>query len=160
VLRTTPLINQIFLAAESEDERRQRVVVLGRPTMRGRRDLAQHFVVSAALTVLVGPETAETLGTMKELRDTQGGTNFSFADLAADLSGIAFATHVLKARIALGSLASSFLVSEFVPEDEHLPENVTWQAFLAEYGSAQDERFLKRRDEIRKRIVALPGYRK
>ncbi|NUQ62007.1 MAG: hypothetical protein HUU20_05940 [Pirellulales bacterium] len=160
VLRTAPFIHQVFVAAESEDERRQRVAVLGKPTMRGRRDLAQHFVVSAALTVLVGPETAETLGTMKELRDTQGGTNFSFADLAADLSGIAFATHVLKAKIALGSLADSFLVSEFVPEVEPLPENVTWQAFLTEYGSAQNERFLKRRDAIRQTVLALPGYRK
>ncbi len=158
VLRTAPLINRVFLAAETEDERRQRLAVLGAPTMHGRRDLAQHFAVSAALAALMGPEAAEAMGIMKELRDSQGGTGFSFADLAADIAGIAFATQVSGNRLLLESLAESFSVSDFLLELNDLPEGIPRAAFLERYGSIEDERFLQQRTEIRRRVLALPGY--
>ena len=58
--------------------------------MRGRHDLAQHVGVSAALTALSGPRAAEAAGLLKELLDSgEGGSVFSFADLAADLADLA-----------------------------------------------------------------------
>ncbi|NLY00158.1 MAG: hypothetical protein GXY83_29010 [Rhodopirellula sp.] len=158
VLRAAPLINQVFLAAETEDERRQRLAMLGAPTMHGRRDLAQHFVVSGALAILIGPETAETMGTIKELRDSQGGSGFSFADLAADMAGIAFANHVREKKVSLESLAESFTVASFVPKPRNLPEGIPSEAFLERFGSIGDERFTELQSEIRRQIRALPGY--
>ena len=40
--------------------------------MRGRRDLLQHFVVSAALVALAGPTVAESAGLAKEWQDQNG----------------------------------------------------------------------------------------
>ena len=158
VLRAAPLMNEVFLAAENEDERRQRLAVLGAPTLHGRRDLAQHFVVSAALAILIGPEAAETMGTMKEMRDSQGGSGFSFFDLAADMAGIAFANHVREKKLSLESLAESFTVADFMPKIGNLPEGIPSEAFLKRYGSIWDDRFIQHRSEIRRQVLSLPGY--
>lgn len=158
VLRTVPLVGPAVRAAESEEQRRRRLAVLGKPTMRGRRDLAQHFFVSAALASHLGPRAAEALGVAKELRDSQEGTGFSFADLAADLAGITFAARVREARISLDTLAESFAAADFLPESENLPEGIPWNRFQADYGSVQDERFLRRYDELRRQVLSLPGF--
>jgi hypothetical protein len=134
--------------------------VLGLPTVHGRHDLAQHFVVSGALTAVRGPKAAEAAGVLKELLDSQpGGSGFSFADLAADLSGIAFARHLGDSPRALAGVADSFTVAAYVLPPDGLPEGLTSRAFARQYGSPTDKRFLDKRDDIRKRILALPGYR-
>jgi hypothetical protein len=61
-------------------------------TLLGRQDLAKHWVLSAALAATMGEDMSEAMGTWKEVADSgAGGTGFSFVDLAADRSGIAFA---------------------------------------------------------------------
>ena len=159
MLRSAPLIGQIFRVAESDEERCRRLAALGRPTMHQRRDVAQHFFISTALACQLGPGAAETLGIAKELRDSRGATGFSFVDLAADLAGIAFATNVRQAQISMDFLAESFVVADFVPEGANWPEGIPWERFLTEYGSVQDDRFLRCQTELRRQILALPGYR-
>ena len=57
--------------------------------LRGREDLAKHWVFSAALTSVLGTGAATSLGEWKELSDSlPGGSGFSFVDLAADRSGV------------------------------------------------------------------------
>ena len=55
-----------------------------------RIDLAQHFIGSAAITASVNGQIAQVAGEEKELSDAQGGSGFSFIDLAADKAGTRF----------------------------------------------------------------------
>ena len=86
---------------ESDSERAERLAVLGTPTMQTRHDLTQHFAVSAALVVLVGPQGGKGIGVLKELSDSRGGRGLSFVDLSADLSGILFASAIPPAKSRL-----------------------------------------------------------
>ena len=145
---------------ESHEPRRQRLAVLGAPTMRARRDLAQHFFVSCALTARFGPIVAETAGLAKELKDSRDGRGFSFADLSADMAGVTFASAVIEGTIPLDRLGHSFAVEDFLPQTAGLPEGVSWDGFLEAYGSAHDDRFYREQAAIHQRILALPGYRR
>src|SRR3954467_9300487 len=69
ILRRNPLTAALCRRAESDAERKQRLAFLGKPTMRGRRDLTQHFVVSCALVAIVGESLAEAAGLFKEQQD-------------------------------------------------------------------------------------------
>lgn len=60
------------------------------PTLLGRVDTAQHFVISAALAAWAGEPIADAIGLYKELADARHGSGFSFADLAADRAGTRF----------------------------------------------------------------------
>ena len=91
---------------ESEDDRKARIAVLGQPTVRNQRDKCQHFCVSCLLVALVNPEAAEAAGLLKEQQDMRpGGSGFSFADLAADFAGVAFAVRLRDGKTTLGALA-------------------------------------------------------
>lgn len=58
----------------------------------GRRDLAKHWTLSAALAAAFGQSLSRDLGEWKELSDSvTGGSGFSFVDIAANRSGIAWA---------------------------------------------------------------------
>ena len=52
-----------------------------------RIDLAQHFIASAAITSSINGQIAKAVGEEKELNDANGGSGFSFIDLAADKAG-------------------------------------------------------------------------
>ncbi len=60
-------------------------------TIYGRRDLAQHMVLSAGLSLIADEQFAELLGADKELADLQGGKTISAWDLLADRAGIRLA---------------------------------------------------------------------
>jgi hypothetical protein len=158
VLRSSPIVGDLCRRVESDTELRERLGLLGTPTMRGRADLAQHFAVSCALTALVGPDGAETIGIAKELNDSRGSSGFSFVDLSADLAGVIFATHVGEEKIPLPKLAESFAVEDYLPEGRGLREGLSWVEFQREYHSVQDEQFHRQRAEIRAAILALPGF--
>ncbi len=158
LFRNNLLLGPMWRQVESDAQRTARLKVLGSPTMRGRRDLTQHFVISSGLTALAGAGTAEAMGVSKELLDARGGSGFSFADLAADLAGIAFAEHIVADGVNLQSMAGQFSVEQFLPIHDGLPEGLSWQEFFKSYGSTQDARFRRQRWEILNRIQALPAY--
>ena len=139
-------------------ESRRRATTRGL-TMRRRPDLTQHFCVSAALVVLVGESSARSIGVAKELRDSDGGSGFSFADLAADLAGIEFAKRVLRSELRLDQVARTFRVLDFLPEWSDLPEGLTKEEFSRRYSSASSPGFRQQESELRKRILALPGFK-
>jgi len=157
-LRKLPLFGELCESIEPDEERRQRLAVLGSPTMRGRRDLAQHFFVSAALVVMVGPKNAEKAGLLKEIHDARAGSGFSFADLAADLAGVALAVKLTKTEASPGELARSFTVAAYLPELAGLPEGIPWDEFTAKYSLTGDGAFEQQRTAIRRSIAALPVY--
>lgn len=158
-LWNNPLAGKFCRQVETAQQRAARIGVLGQPAMHGRRDLLQHFVLSAFLTAAYGESVAEAAGVAKEILDAQGGSGFSFADLAADYAGIAFAKAVLKEQISLDTVASRFTTADYVPAITGLPEGLSWTAFLERFGSTSDERFRRLREEIRTAITRLPAYR-
>ncbi|MCH8922880.1 MAG: hypothetical protein IIA67_06995 [Planctomycetes bacterium] len=160
ILRIIPHMGKFCKLVESDPERRRRLAVLDRPTMRRRRDLARHFVVSAALTASIGRGGAEAAGLLKELSDARRGSGFSFADLAADLAGIELATQLRAGKISLKQLSEQFIVGNYLPPIDDLPEGLTAKMFAERYGSTTDKRFTAEMDKLRRRIAELPAYRK
>jgi hypothetical protein len=158
LMRKTPLTGPLWQKVESDAERRRRLEVIGLPTMQGRHDLNEHFVVSGALTALAGAYAAEKAGLLKEMLDSKGGSGFSFADLSADLAGVAFAQRLLDDPARLARVEKEFAVVDYLIPPKGLVEDLQEKEFKRQYGSITDERFLKPYEEIRKRILALPGY--
>lgn len=158
ILRRNPLTGITWRAVETENEFERRVGVVGKPTMHGRHDLVQHFVVSAALTALFSPSFAEQVGIQKEILDAKGGSGFSFLDLSADLAGIEFATRLLALPELPKDLDSRFKIPDFLPDPEGLTEGYQMDAFLAKFGSASDPRFQAELNGIRERVRSAPGY--
>lgn len=157
VLRDNPVTQAVCRAVESDEERRQRLAVLGNPTVRFRRDLCQHFVVSAALTELAGPALAEQVGLAKELLDMSKASGFSFSDLAADYAGVEFARRLQRHPDGLPAVAAGFRVADHVPSVDGLADGLSAEKFKAGYGGVADERFKAAVDGIRKRVRELPA---
>jgi hypothetical protein len=155
-----PWFGNLCKEVESDYERQERLSVLGKTTIYGRHDLAQHFVVSCALAAQIGPAGAEQAGIAKEIRDSQGESGFSFIDLLADMAGVTFASHVQDGKISLNKLADSFNVRDFVPDIKDLKEGIAADDFADDYGSINDDRCRKVRIEILNRIKSLHVYKK
>jgi hypothetical protein len=159
VLRKLSSTGGMVVSVETPQEREIRLSLLGNPTMLGRRDLAQHFFVSAHLAATLGDAAADTAGLAKELLDANGGSGFSFADLAADRAGRRFASGVRSKQLSLAMLSQSFLVPAFIPSIKDLPEGLTAADLAQQFGDKDDDRFLKQVLEIDQRILNLPPYR-
>lgn len=159
LLRSNLLTRGLWRKVEPDSARKQRLAVLGSPTLHGRHDLAQHFAVSAALTAVASPQAAESAGLLKEMLDARGGSGFSFADLSADFAGIAFARRLLDKPSRLAGVEKNFRIGDYAISPHGLPEGLTAEQFDKRYGSLKDERFQRLQGDIRKRIEALPGYR-
>ena len=97
-------------------------------TLRGRHDLAQHFMASAALVVAGDSALSYLVGLTKELRDAAGGSGFSFADLMADRAGIRFAELATGSRAGARHLQHTARVGfdqdAIMPAIEGLPEGM------------------------------------
>jgi hypothetical protein len=158
MLTKIPTLSEVVAGIELPSERSIRRTLIGEPTVRGRRDLASHFFVSAYLTSALGAEAAHAAGFAKEMLDSQGASGFSFADIAADRAGVRFAGGVLKGQFALGSLATSFKVDTFMPTIDGLPEGFSAAQFKSEYGKKDAPNVLKEIKAIDSRINALPPY--
>jgi hypothetical protein len=160
LMRENPVTAIPWRRVETDAERTERLKVLGTPTVHGRHDLAQHFSVSAGLTALLGAKAAESAGLLKELLDAEpGGSGFSFADLAADLSGVAFAQKLLDDPSRLTGIEKSFTVAAFVVPPKGLTEDLSLEQFTKQYGSIRDARFRKELEALRKKLRALPGHK-
>ena len=156
--RTLPT-SILWRSIESDADRQRRLKVLGTPTMFGRHDSCQHFVDSAALIVVAGPAAAKSAGLVKEMLDSrEGGSGFSFADLASDACGLAFGNEVLSEPGLLVRLADGFKVADFALPPDGLVEGLTYKEFTARFGSVRDDRFKAEVEKLSKRIRDLPAY--
>jgi hypothetical protein len=154
ILRKSPLGG--FLSRIEPDEvRTHRLEVIGRPTMRGRQDLALHFFASAAIAANAGRKAAEAAGLAKELRDADGGSGFSFSDWCADLAGVEFVERMASDGPSLQSLSDGFRVVDHLPSVSGLEDGLTQSQFSKRYGSTTDPRFRDVHDEILRRIETL-----
>ena len=131
----------------------------GKLTMQSRHDLAQHFWVSAALADLAGEQMALAAGVTKELQDANGGSGFSFADLAADIAGVELAVQVLSSKIALKHLSKDFRIDDFLIKPTGLPEGLSSAEFLRKFGTVSGAVYRQEESRLRTRILSLPGFR-
>ncbi len=175
LLRKNPAARLLIGTLETPEEERARSRALGAPSLRGRLDSLQHFAVSAALAAVVGKEAAWAVGLDKETvdaaeKDRGRGSGFSFADLAADRSGLAFATLVLgeaatreKLVALLDRLASGFRGADFAPDFRRLAEDpaegLGWREFSERFGSILDPRFLERIRALGEEVEKCPGLK-
>jgi hypothetical protein len=149
--------------AAAGDADRQAASARPRPVqLRGRRDLAQHFMASAAMVVGGGSTLSHLVGLSKELRDADGGSGFSFPDLMANRAGVRFA------ELAVGSPAGAQHVQRLarvgleqdaiMPSIDGLPEGLQRGALeraLGDLGSPDYQRLLA---YIDRRIDKSPLY--
>lgn len=132
-------------------------------TLRGRRDLAQHFIYSAIISSLTNSGFSSKAGELKEILDSgKGGTGFSFADLLADNAGIAFAQVLTENNeSAINSQNHLAKMNEnivFFPFVHDLPEGMSENKFKRIFKSADSTTYLEFVDSINKRLDALILY--
>ncbi len=132
-------------------------------TLRGRRDLAQHFLGAAVLASQGGDTLAELLGLAKEMNDMTRGSGFSFADLAADLAGTRFSHHATRdqarARALRRRARAGLTEGDLMPDIRGLPEGIKQATFAADYGSTQSPAYRAIQEVIERRIQGLGLYR-
>ncbi|MDZ4783665.1 MAG: hypothetical protein SGJ19_25740 [Planctomycetia bacterium] len=157
-VRGNPLAAAALSSIETADERRHRLEVIGNPTLHGREDLLLHFTISAGLSMALSPKLAESAGVLKELKDAQGGSGFSFADLSADLAGVEFARKLAADPKLLGEFAKTLKLADYAPASDGLPEGLDTSRFVTEFGSPADARYQAVKSDILGRIKALPGH--
>lgn len=129
----------------------------------GRGDYVQHFTLSAALAAIAGEELADRAGLYKEVRDTHGGSGFSFSDLAADRAGARFGMRATAtpdaARQVQALIAGSRDTALYLPEIRDLPEFLPLSEFERRYGGVGGDGYSRMLELIEQRIAALPVHR-
>ncbi|WP_334048438.1 hypothetical protein [Alteromonas gracilis] len=132
--------------------------------LHNRNDLARHFIISAALELLSEEGMSLAIGEFKELMDRgNGGSGYSFVDLAADMSGNEFAqvaTEISTAVDVQNAMARIQSELEIIPAIEGLPEGLSKQAFIEQYERVDSIAYLKEVEEIKRRINLLPLYKR
>jgi len=132
-------------------------------TLYGRTDLPKHFLVSAGLAVSAGSKLSNFIGLAKEVEDSDKGSGFSFADLAADKAGVRMG------ELAAGSPDQAVLFhqrmgeveqeTDFMPLIDGLTEGIKKLEFRNRYSDLDSESYAMVNDEIDKRIKDCPVYR-
>ncbi|MDD1615126.1 MAG: hypothetical protein CG439_200 [Methylococcaceae bacterium NSP1-2] len=150
--------NKQFLPASPPAQGKQYAAFLYK-----RSDLAQHFIGSAALTASVNDQVAKVVGEEKELSDAQGGSGFSFVDLAADKAGTRFGEiatsspeNARKLQLAMTQIKD---YTDFMPDPRDLPEKMNEADFKSRYGSINSAAYQELSKKIDARIAAIPLYK-
>jgi len=146
------------------DRRAERAAIRRRSTLHGRQDLSQHFWVSAALTLLLDETRALTVGLLKEMKDsTEGGSGFSFVDMAANKAGIRFAVRATQDAASARSMQLRIVNGagryQFMPAIGGLPEGISGDQFQAQFGGMGGRETLRILNDIDGRINASDGLR-
>ena len=102
-----------------------------------RHDLSKHLLISAAITSMADSSLAESIGLEKEVDDSDGGSGFSFTDLAADHAGIRLAEYAIEneeqARLIQNKLAVIKFETDYMPSIKNLPEGLSQQQLNKDY---------------------------
>jgi len=143
---------------------RQASAARGNATLRGREDWPRHYLVSAAFTVLENPFISDSAMLVKEALDTlNGGSGFSFTDLAADKAGILFAEAATRdepsARAMQERLQKGFDVEAFFPPVSDLPDGLSADQFQSQYGGVGGRGYRRVLQEIDRRLSQCSGLR-
>ena len=130
--------------------------VRGRIRLRGRGDWPRHFTVSAALNVMRDLELSDGVGHLKEVRDSMGGSGFSFTDVLANRAGILFSDKSTGSRLDAQAMQRAFrtvpAVERFHPDPEGLPDDMQSVVFRAEYGGVGGRGYKRVMEDIGSRL--------
>ena len=129
-------------------------------TLDGRRDFAQHFIISAAITAYADTALSDAIGLYKEIEDKRSGSGFSFNDIAADRAGTRFgelATVSHTDAVQLQQLINQGIDDkDLMPKWDDLPESLSQNVFRQQYGDFDTPAYLKLISTIERRVEALP----
>ena len=127
-------------------------------TLHGRRDFAEHFVISAALTVNGGSRLANAIGLIKEEEDARRGSGFSFTDLAANRAGVRLGDAAVDeaAPQLRQRLAAARNDADLMPDFRDLPEFMPQAEFDRRFGPVGGPRYQAVIDRIDARLDAHP----
>jgi hypothetical protein len=155
-LRTDPLTSSAVADVETNAERKERMAILGNPTLRNRRDLCRRFAVGCGTGELLTQTAAENGAISQARLDLQRASGFSFPSLSAEFAGIAFARILRENPEAVfKQIREKISTSELVPEPKGLRDGIGREKFEEAFGSTNDERFQGALSEIRKRVVGM-----
>ena len=133
-----------------------------RLTLRGRRDFAKHFLISAALSARGDSALSNAVGLVKEIIDTDRGSGFSFTDIAADFAGSRFgelAVDDVAARTLQARIAAGVSDHELMPSTSDLPDHMDGAEFERRFERVGSPAYEAMMGEIRQRVAALALYR-
>ena len=144
-----------LLEGDSQSIRRAPRVLL---SLHGRRDFAEHFTISAALSVNAGSRLTNAIGLFKEEEDATMGSGFSFTDLAADRAGVQLGERALgdAAEKVRGLLAAARKDTDLMPDFRNLPEFMPQAEFERRFGPVGSPRYQKIITRIDARLAAHP----
>lgn len=129
-------------------------------TLASRHDLAQHFVISAALAAWAGEPVADAIGLYKELEDARHGSGFSFIDLAADRAGTRFGeTLIRNPEQLIAAMDTTFRDEQLLPAVGDFPEYLYQPEFKRRFDNPDSPQFKAMTAEIERRLDTLPLYR-
>lgn len=131
-------------------------------TLAGRVDLAQHFIISAALAGLGGGAFADAIGVHKEVGDARKGSGFSFKDFAANRAGAAFGRLAADPGTAASlqqRVITGLVETDMLPAMGDLPEFMRLAEFNRRYGGVGAPAYVRIVQDIDQRIAALPLFR-
>lgn len=146
------------LLGETTQQKAKKKMIL----LDGREDLSKHFLVSAAIASLANPALAEVIGLEKEIYDAQGGSGFSYADLAADESGIHLARYASSSEETANRmqvyLSGGLRETDIMPSLKSLPEGIQ-QNQQGELVDRSSEAYGEMKALVIQRIRNLPVYK-
>lgn len=124
--------------------------------LNSRKDLAKHYLISSGLSVSGGSGIANFIGLAKEVDDSDGGSGFSFADLAADRAGVRLAEIAVKnhnrAALLQNQMKNVKYENEFMPPTDQLPEAIMALEFKNRYVDFDSDTYKVVDFEIERRI--------
>ena len=132
-------------------------------TLEQRQDSAQHFLVSAAIAASADILLSNAVGIHKEVSDAQGGSGFSFADIAADRAGTRFGELATASKDSARRVQRLFSAGmrepDFIPLITDLPEGVQAREFMRRYGGVDAPEYRALMQKIERRIEGCAIYR-
>jgi hypothetical protein len=122
-----------------------------------------HGAAVSPSSVAATSKLSITVGLVKEMMGSAGGSGFSFIDLTADRAGTLFTVAETRneesARAMQALIRNGVVIADFVPNLLDLPEDISNDDFQAEYGGLGGERTKEIVEEIRRRLDACKGLR-
>jgi hypothetical protein len=138
----------------SEAKARQRS--LDHFRLNGRHDFVQHFTISMGLALTGGDVAANMIGELKEAKDSEKSSGFSFTDIGADRAGVKLAKRAVsgesEALRIQQVLANSHSEDIFFPRFTDLPEGLSTAVFRQRYGDVNSREYKRVISEIDRRI--------
>jgi hypothetical protein len=131
--------------------------------LEGRYDFAQHFLTSAGLAARGDSSLADAIGLFKEIADSDGGSGFSFTDIAADRAGTRFGVLASgspeQARRLQAFMAKGVRETDIMPPARDLPEHMDSEEFQRRYGGVGSPAYQAVMDDIEARIAACAVHK-